>query len=235
MSVNTETASAQGQTTVLEKEGVYASLFEKINLTPASSLGDINAFMDDAALSDAPAGERLTAAMQVFMDCIRKSGQQVEKLDKTLIDHHIAELDYQISRQLDAVMHHQEFQKVESLWRGLKQLVDNTDYRDVHWRLVWEDTRYCDGIFPDESEYFLDDAPGKRITCPSGELCPHSGHWATIAGGHQQFIDVQAGQLMPEATKYQSNMYADEIHLPAIWSLLRRHDEGSVYVKTGES
>ena len=74
MSVNTETASAQGQTTVLEKEGVYASLFEKINLTPASSLGDINAFLDDAALSDAPAGERLTAAMQVFMDCIRKSG-----------------------------------------------------------------------------------------------------------------------------------------------------------------
>ncbi|MDW0313728.1 type VI secretion system contractile sheath large subunit, partial [Enterobacter hormaechei] len=97
--MNTETASAQGQTTVLEKEGVYASLFEKINLTPASSLGDINAFLDDAALSDAPAGERLTAAMQVFMDCIRKSGQPVEKLDKTLIDHHIAELDFQISRQ----------------------------------------------------------------------------------------------------------------------------------------
>lgn len=77
MSVNSETASAQGQTTVLEKESVYASLFEKIHLTPASSLGDINDFLDDAALSDAPAGERLTAAMQVFMDCIRKSGQQV--------------------------------------------------------------------------------------------------------------------------------------------------------------
>ncbi|MDX6053156.1 type VI secretion system tip protein VgrG, partial [Klebsiella sp. JN_Kp126] len=84
---------------------------------------------DDAALSDAPAGERLTAAMKVFMDCIRQSGKTVEKLDKTLIDHHIAELDYQISRQLDAVMHHPEFQKVESLWRGLKQLVDSTDYR----------------------------------------------------------------------------------------------------------
>ncbi len=94
MSVNTETGSAQGQTTCLTQESVYASLFDKINLTPASSLGDINAFLDDAALSDTPAGERLTAAMQVFMDCIRKSGQQVEKLDKTLIDHHIAELDY---------------------------------------------------------------------------------------------------------------------------------------------
>ncbi len=63
------------------------------------------------------------------MERIRQSGQRVEKLDKTLIDHHIAELDFQISRQLDAVMHHQEFQQVESLWRGLKQLVDNTDYR----------------------------------------------------------------------------------------------------------
>ncbi|MFV7427064.1 Imm72 family immunity protein [Enterobacter hormaechei] len=112
---------------------------------------------------------------------------------------------------------------------------DPIRYRDVHWRLVWEDTRYCDGIIPDESEYFLDDAPGKRITCPSGELCPHSGHWATIAGGHQQFIDVQAGQLMPEATKYQSDMYADEIHLPVIWSLLHRDDEGNVYIKTGDS
>lgn len=72
MSVNTETGSAQGQTTCLTQESVYASLFDKINLTPASSLGDINAFLDDAALSDTPAGERLTAAMQVFMDCIRK-------------------------------------------------------------------------------------------------------------------------------------------------------------------
>jgi type VI secretion system protein ImpC len=130
MSVNNETTPAQGQTTVLDRaDGVYASLFDKINLAPASRLGDINDFMDDAVLADASAGERLTAAMQVFMERIRQSGQRVEKLDKTLIDHHIAELDHQISRQLDAVMHHPEFQKVESLWRGLKHLVDRTDYR----------------------------------------------------------------------------------------------------------
>ncbi len=96
MSVNTETNPAQGQTAVMNKESVYASLFEKINLSPASSLGDINVFLDDTALSEATAGERLTAAMQVFMDCIRQSGQQVEKLDKTLIDHHIADLDFRI-------------------------------------------------------------------------------------------------------------------------------------------
>ena len=27
------------------------------------------------------------------------------------------------------------------------------------WRLVWEDTRYCDGVIPDESEYLADYAP----------------------------------------------------------------------------
>lgn len=71
MSVTTENAPVQGQTTLQENsagEGVYASLFEKINLTPASRLGDINDFLDDAALSEAPAAERLTAAMQVFME-----------------------------------------------------------------------------------------------------------------------------------------------------------------------
>nr|WP_244098370.1 Imm72 family immunity protein [Burkholderia ambifaria] len=27
--------------------------------------------------------------------------------------------------------------------------------RPTHWRLLWEDTRYRDGIMPDESQYFL--------------------------------------------------------------------------------
>ncbi|PWU32241.1 type VI secretion system contractile sheath large subunit, partial [Enterobacter hormaechei] len=72
--------------------------------------------------------ERLTASMLGLMDCIRKSVQPVEKQDKTLIDHHLHELDFQLSRQLYAVILHQQFPKVESLWRGLQQLVDSTDY-----------------------------------------------------------------------------------------------------------
>jgi len=108
---------------------------------------------------------------------------------------------------------------------------DPIRYRDVHWRLVWEDTRYCDGVIPDESDFFLDDEPGKRITCQSGEPCPHSGQWATLSGGNQQFIDIQAGALMPEAKKYQSDIYSPEIRMPAVWSLLKREDGGSVYLQ----
>lgn len=124
------TPSSAGETQVLETTGgVYASLFEKINLHPVAALGDIDTWQDSQSLADASADERVTAAVQVFLERLKQSGQKVEKLDKTLLDHLIADLDWQISRQLDAVMHHSEFQKVESLWRGLKHLVDRTDYR----------------------------------------------------------------------------------------------------------
>lgn len=131
MSVQNEN-TAGGDSVVLERPaagGVYASLFEKINLNPVSELSALDIWQDAQAMSDATADERLTAGMQVFLECLTKSGSHVEKLDKHLIDHHIAELDHQISRQLDAVMHHEDFQAVESLWCGLKSLVDKTDFR----------------------------------------------------------------------------------------------------------
>ena len=131
MAFNSENPSSASATTVLEHaeaSGVYASLFEKINLTPVAHLCDINDFQDSAALADVSADERVTAAVQVFMKCLNHSGQKVERLDRALIDQHIADLDCQISRQLDVVMHHPEFQKVESAWRGLKFLIDRTDF-----------------------------------------------------------------------------------------------------------
>ena len=126
---------AQGNATaVLEHEapimqGVYASLFEKINLNPVSSMTDIETFQNNEGLAEASADERVTAAVSVFLDLLKQSAQKVEKLDKTLLDGHIAALDAQISSQLDAVMHHPDFQRVESTWRGVKSLIDQTDFR----------------------------------------------------------------------------------------------------------
>ncbi len=42
----------------------------------------------------------------------------------------IAELDQQLSKQLDEIMHHSQFQNLESSWRGLKLLIDRTDFRE---------------------------------------------------------------------------------------------------------
>jgi type VI secretion system protein ImpC len=55
---------------------------------------------------------------------------QNEKVDKAFADALIAEIDEKISKQVDVILHHEAFQKLESSWRGLKFLVDHTDFRE---------------------------------------------------------------------------------------------------------
>jgi type VI secretion system protein ImpC len=110
-------------------QSVYGALFAKINLSPVAELSGIEAFQSAEALSEASTDERVTAAVSVFLNLLKHSSNKVERLDKILLDEHIASLDAQISRQLDAVMHHPDFQRVESTWRGVKSLIDQTDFR----------------------------------------------------------------------------------------------------------
>jgi type VI secretion system protein ImpC len=56
--------------------------------------------------------------------------QKNEKIDKSIIDAMIAEIDSKISRQLDAILHDPAFQKLESAWTGLKFVVDRVDFRE---------------------------------------------------------------------------------------------------------
>jgi len=57
-------------------------------------------------------------------------GREVPKVSKAVVDEMIAEIDKKMSLQLDAILHHPEFQKLESAWRSLKFLVDRTDFRE---------------------------------------------------------------------------------------------------------
>jgi type VI secretion system protein ImpC len=57
-------------------------------------------------------------------------GHEVEKVSKALVDDMIAEIDRKLGLQTDAILHHRDFQKMESAWRGLKFLVDKTDFRE---------------------------------------------------------------------------------------------------------
>ncbi|MDT4816870.1 type VI secretion protein, EvpB/VC_A0108 family [compost metagenome] len=130
MSVEQTSATPRGASVHPEETlGVYASLFSKINLSPVSELGGIEAFQNNEVLSEASADERVTAAVSVFLNLLKQSSRKVERLDKVLLDEHIAKLDDQISRQLDVVMHHPDFQRVESTWQGVKSLIDQTDFR----------------------------------------------------------------------------------------------------------
>ncbi|MDR1044447.1 MAG: type VI secretion system contractile sheath large subunit [Candidatus Adiutrix sp.] len=51
------------------------------------------------------------------------------KISGALVDDMIVELDRKISAQVNAIIHNDDFRKLESSWRGLKYLVDQTDFR----------------------------------------------------------------------------------------------------------
>lgn len=58
-----------------------------------------------------------------------KSDNEEEKVNKAIIDKMIAQIDEKISAQMDEILHHKDFQSLESKWRGLYMLVERTDFR----------------------------------------------------------------------------------------------------------
>jgi len=62
-----------------------------------------------------------------FIDQILAGHVQLDRDLATSIDLRVAELDRLISAQLNAILHHPEFQRLEGAWRGLKHLVSQTE------------------------------------------------------------------------------------------------------------
>ncbi len=65
-----------------------------------------------------------------FIAEILKSNEPDQLINKHRVDQMIAEVDRVLSKQMDAILHQPEFQQLESAWRGLKLLVDRTDFRE---------------------------------------------------------------------------------------------------------
>lgn len=56
--------------------------------------------------------------------------QQDIRVDKKLVDQIIKELDQRLSKQIDEIIHHEQFQNLEKPWRSLKFLVERTDFNE---------------------------------------------------------------------------------------------------------
>ncbi len=52
------------------------------------------------------------------------------RIAKALVDAMIVKIDQKLSRQIDEIVHHPEFQKLEAAWRGLKFVVDRVNFRE---------------------------------------------------------------------------------------------------------
>lgn len=65
-----------------------------------------------------------------FIDNILSTTDKDEPINKSLVDRMLVELDQKIGAQMDEILHSDKFQQMESAWRGLKMLVDRTDFRE---------------------------------------------------------------------------------------------------------
>jgi type VI secretion system protein ImpC len=68
--------------------------------------------------------------VQAFISELVAPKREGEKVDKAFVDALIAEIDVKLSRQIDEIIHHPTFQKLESAWRGLKFVIDRCDFRE---------------------------------------------------------------------------------------------------------
>ncbi|MBU9520305.1 hypothetical protein KTE45_17655 [Burkholderia multivorans] len=95
----------------------------------------------------------------------------------------------------------------------------------THWRLLWEDKRYADGIIPDESQYFLEPPsspqPSRDTAAPvrTGDICPVSGEWRTDEYGGKT-VRVEAGAAMPDML-VRDNLGELKVHW-VTWHLVTR-------------
>jgi type VI secretion system protein ImpC len=56
--------------------------------------------------------------------------RETVRVSKAGLDDMIAEIDRKLSLQVDEILHHKDFQRIESAWRSLDFLVDRTDFRE---------------------------------------------------------------------------------------------------------
>lgn len=68
--------------------------------------------------------------VQAFIAELVAPNKGAQKVEAKLVDQMIAELDSKLGTQVDQIIHSEPFQKMESSWRGMKMLVDRTNFRE---------------------------------------------------------------------------------------------------------
>src|SRR5688572_22063994 len=76
---------------------------------------------------DAASRERGKDLVKEFVNQVLQGSMTVSRDAEAMINARIAQIDHLISLQLNEVLHHPEFQKLEGSWRGLKYMLDQSE------------------------------------------------------------------------------------------------------------
>ena len=77
--------------------------------------------------ADPAARERGKDLVKEFISQVLDGSMTVAKDAEMMINARIAQIDHLLSLQLNEILHHPQFQKLEGSWRGLKYLMDNSE------------------------------------------------------------------------------------------------------------
>src|SRR5262245_35060147 len=79
---------------------------------------------------DPAARERGRNLVKEFVSQVLEGSMVVSKDAEAMIRARIAQIDHLLSIQLNEILHHPSFQKLEGSWRGLKYLMDQSETSD---------------------------------------------------------------------------------------------------------
>src|ERR1700731_2546369 len=80
---------------------------------------------------DPEARERGKSMVKEFVNQVLQGEMTVSRDTESMINARIAQIDHLLSIQLNEVLHHPDFQKLEASWRGLKYMLDQSETSDM--------------------------------------------------------------------------------------------------------
>ena len=91
----------------------------------------LDQIMQETRIKPADEGYEIAKkGVEAFIGDLLEPSRKGEKVEQKVVDNMITEIDKRIGKQVDEVLHHKDFQNLESAWRGLKMVVDRTDFRE---------------------------------------------------------------------------------------------------------
>src|SRR5438445_1000713 len=108
------------------KQGTAAKATEKV-----LERGLLDQIVEQGRIGRDPAArERGRNLVKEFVSQVLEGSMTVSKDAEAMISARIAQIDHLLSIQLNEILHHASFQKLEGSWRGLRYLLDQSETND---------------------------------------------------------------------------------------------------------
>jgi len=99
--------------------------------TVTQEVGLLDQIVEKTKLGKDPAGkQRGRDMLREFVNQVVQGSMTISPDTEAMINARIAQLDKLVSLQLNEILHHADFQKLEGSWRGLKYLLDKSETSD---------------------------------------------------------------------------------------------------------